>query len=146
PPTPLNWMVVVEAGERIDYALVRLGDGAVPAALPSDAGFIRRLTAPYLPRDAAIWGRNLRYGAGPAAAPARERGQRPEFAFFRWFAMYPAVYRVDHGNPSTCVWFHDLRFFTPGRPGWPFRYGMCREEGSWRPYRLLEDGARLPVN
>ena len=46
------------------------------------------------------------------------------FRFFRWFAAYPVLYRVDAGNPSTCVWFQDLRFFTPGRGRWPFRFGI----------------------
>ena len=57
------------------------------------------------------------------------------------------MYGVDRGNPSTCVWFQDLRFFTPGRAVWPFRYGMCREGGDrWRPYRLEGESVRQPVN
>ena len=54
--------------------------------------------------------------------------------------------RVEAGNPSTCVWFQDLRFFTPGRASWPFRYGMCRENGGdWRAHRLLGDNTRERV-
>ena len=148
PPTPFNWMVVVEEGERLDYALVRLSGGAAPAALPADAGFIARLSAPYLALDHAIWVTMLRYGANPGdAALARAVWQQPKFEFFRWFALYPALYRVDRRNPTTCVWFQDLRFFTPGRDVWPFRYGMCSESGdNWQPYRLEGESVRLPVN
>ncbi len=148
PPTALNWMVVVEEGERLDYTLVRLSGGEAPSSLPADAGFIARLSAPYLPLHQAIWVKILRYGANPEdAALARSAWQQPAFEFFRWFALYPALYRVDHGNPATCVWFQDLRFFTPGRDVWPFRYGMCSESNdNWRPYRLEGESVRLPVN
>ena len=71
-----------------------------------------------------------RFGSSAAErAAAREAWSQPRFAFYRWFAEEPVLLRVDSGNPSTCAWFQDLRFFTPGRDTWPFRYGMCREEG-----------------
>jgi inner membrane protein len=77
---------------------------------------------------------------------AREVWTQPQFRFFRWFAEEPMLARVETGNPSTCVWFQDLRFFTPGRASWPFRYGMCREEGGeWRTHRLRDDNVRVPV-
>ena len=70
----------------------------------------------------------------------------PKLGFFRWFADYPALYRIDRGNPSTCVWFQDLRFVIPGRDANIFRYGMCKEEGAdWRPFRLLDDGSLEPA-
>lgn len=56
------------------------------------------------------------------------------------------LYRVERGNPSTCVWFQDLRFFTPGRSSFPFRYGLCRDgDGPWQPYQLVGETARVPV-
>jgi len=148
PPTSLNWMVVAEDGERLYYALVRLSRREAPSSLPADAGFIARLSAPYLPLGQAIWVTTLRYGANPEdAALARTVWRQPEFEFFLWFAVYPVLYRVDRGNPSACVWFQDLRFFTPGRDVWPFRYGMCSEgNDKWRPYRLEGESVRLPVN
>ena len=77
---------------------------------------------------------------------AREAWSQPQFAFFRWFAEEPVLLRVDSGNPSTCAWFQDLRFFTPGRDTWPFRYGMCREgDGPWQLFRLYGDDVRVPV-
>ena len=147
PVSPFNWMVVVDDGERYHYSLVNLHrrEARQPAA---DAGFIARLDAPYLPLDQAAWVSADRYGSLQHAALAREALNQPQFGFFRWFAQYPALYRIDHGNPSICVWFQDLRFFTPGRTTWPFRYGVCREgAGQWRPYELLSDnsGDKSPV-
>jgi inner membrane protein len=142
PVSPFNWMVVIDDGERYHYSLVNLRrrEARPPAA---DAGFVARLDAPYLPLDQAVWVSAGRYGSVQHAALAREALDQPQFDFFRWFAQYPALYRLDQGNPSTCVWFQDLRFFTPGRPTWPFRYGVCREgAGQWRPYELLGDNTQ----
>jgi inner membrane protein len=146
PVSPFNWMVIVADAERYHYSLVNLARHEPPQPLPPDAGFIARLSAPYLPPDRAVWMQAERYGSGLAqAALAREAFQQPQFAFFRWFAEYPVVYRIEPGNPSTCVWFQDLRFFTPGRDAWPFRYGMCRDGGRWLPFELLRGEERLPV-
>lgn len=154
PVSPFNWMVMVEHGERYHYSLVSLSRREVPPPLAPDAGFVARMGAPYLPLAHARWLTSARFGATEYAALAREVMAHPKFAFFKWFARYPMLYRVDMGNPSECVWFQDLRFFTPGRPAWPFRYGLCRENdqgrGEWRPYELLSDNtnptqAKLPV-
>jgi inner membrane protein len=143
-------MVIVEDGERLDYAMVRLAQGEPPLPIPGDAGVIARLSAPYLPLNHAIWVTTRRFGANPQDASfARTAWQQPEFAFFRWFAAYPVLYRFDHGGRGTadgCAWFQDLRFFTPGRAGVPFRYGLCREgAGPWRIYRLIEDNTKVVV-
>jgi inner membrane protein len=130
--------------------MVRLSPGPVPSGPPpADAGLVARLSAPYIPREHAIWVQTLRYGANPQdAALARAAWKHPGFEFFRWFAVYPVLYRVEHrGNSSRCVWFQDLRFFTPGRDVWPFRYGMCSEgDDGWRPHQLEGESVRLPVN
>jgi inner membrane protein len=68
------------------------------------------------------------------------------FVCFRWFAGEPVLLRVESGNPSTCAWFQDLRFFTPGRDTWPFRYGMCREgDGAWQLFRLDGNDTRVSI-
>ena len=153
PVSPLNWMVIVEADNHYHYSLVNLWSREAPV-LAADAGFIARLAAPYLPLDQAQWVSADRFGstAAPAQyAMAREVMAHPQFAFFRWFAQYPVLYRVDADNPpalNACIWFQDLRFFTPGRSAWPFRYGMCREGGGeWRAYEILGDNAasKVPV-
>jgi inner membrane protein len=147
PVSPFNWMVVVEeAGERYHYALISLSRREMPAAPTAQSSFIERLAAPYLPLAQAVWLRAERYGTPQQAALARQALQQPQLEFFRWFAEYPMLYRVESGNPPTCVWFQDLRFLTPGRNAWPFRYGVCRESGgAWTPYQLGDGNARLPV-
>ena len=55
-----------------------------------------------------------------------------DFAVYRWFAELPAYDGISAG--SSCVWFIDLRFYTPGRATQPFRYGACRDApgAAWR--------------
>ena len=148
PVSPFHWMVVVDANERYHYSLISLSAHAAPRLLAPDAGFFARLAAPYLPLNQAQWVSAERWGGAAQTAVSREVLAHPRFAFFRWFAQYPVLYRIDSGNPHTCAWFQDLRFFTPGRATWPFRYGMCREHGGeWRPYELLGDNtdSKIPV-
>ena len=145
PVSPFNWIVFVTDGDRYHYSLVNLWRDE-PATPGPDAGFIARLSAPYLPLEQAVWNVAPRFGhAREEARAAQEAWSQPQLEFFRWFATYPVVYKVEPGNPELCVWFHDLRFFTPGRATWPFRYGLCREEGGpWRPFQLV-GAVRLPV-
>ena len=145
PVSPFNWMVVARENDRYHYSLVNLWRRE-QRALAEDAGFIARLDAPYQPLDQAVWIVMDRFGTDQReAAVARDAFAQRGFAFFRWFAQHPVLYRIETGNPETCVWFQDLRFFTPGRPNWPFRYGMCREgAGPWHPHHLA-NGARLAV-
>jgi len=147
PVSPFNWMVVARAGDEVRYSFVNLVRRR-PLQLEADAGFIARLDAAYLPLAQAQWVFGTRFGTSEAErAIAREAWSQPQFAFYRWFADEPALLRVEAGNPSTCVWFQDLRFLTPGRGAWPFRYGQCREsDGQWRTYRLLDDNAKLSVS
>jgi inner membrane protein len=145
PVSPFNWMVVVSEGDRYHYANVNLVRDVTP---PDTGGFIARLDAAYAPLAKASWVAVEKYGAGSAERElaARALGDA-KLAFFRWFADYPALYRIDRGNPSTCVWFQDLRFVIPGRDANIFRYGLCREEGApdWQTFRLLDDGSREPA-
>lgn len=145
PVSPYNWMVVVRDGEEMRYSLVNLVRRE-PRELAPDAGFVARLDAPYMPLAQARWVYASQFGSNSERAIAREAWGGKKFAFFRWFAVYPVLYRVDAGNPSTCVWFEDLRFFTPGRQRMPFRFGMCREGGgAWEPFQLLADSTRVPA-
>lgn len=145
--SPYNWMVVVRSGEDMRYSFVNLVRRE-PLRPAPDAGFIVRLDAAYLPLAQAQWVYGSHFGASDAErVVAREAWSQPQFEFFRWFAEYPTLYRVERGNPLTCAWFQDLRFFTPGRNAWPFRYGMCREAGGpWQLFQLDASDARLPVH
>ena len=139
PVSPFNWTVFVDDGARYRYSHINLVRKSTLAEPTSESGFISRLSAAYRPLADATWTRADRFGNTKSEIEiAREAFEQPAFRFFRWFAAYPAVLRVDHGNPRECVWFQDLRFVTPGRPSTPFRYGMCREAGeSWRPFQLV---------
>jgi inner membrane protein len=146
PVSPFNWMVVVSSGEEARYSFVNLARRE-PLRPAPDAGYIARLDAAYLPLAQAQWVRASRFGSSAAErAIAREAWSQPRFAFYRWFAVEPVLLRVDSGNPSTCAWFQDLRFFTLGRDTWPFRYGMCQEEGApWQLFRLDGNDTRVPI-
>jgi hypothetical protein len=138
-------MVVVETEDRYHYSLISLSRREPPQLAP-DAGFLARMGAPYLPLAQAQWVQADRWGAAEQSKVAQEVMAHPQFTFFNWFARYPALYRIDTGNPHTCVWFQDLRFLTPGRTAWPFRYGMCREAGEqWQAYELMSDNTVLRV-
>lgn len=147
PVSPYNWMVIVAEPERYHYALVNLRRRDMPPPDAHARGFIARLDSAYLPLARANWIGAERFGKTPQElAVAHEAWRQEAFRFFRWFAAYPALMRVDAAGPEMCAWFHDLRFYTPGRDQWPFRYGVCRDDGgAWKPYRLLTDGVRTPV-
>jgi inner membrane protein len=141
PPLPSNWTVVVSGDEEYRFAHVNLWLGSVPD-LAQDAGLIGRMHAAFLPSAKAVWEARTRFGLSEADHRlALDAWSQREFAVYRWFAELPALYRIDHGDRSTCVWFEDLRFLVPGRAVSPFRYGLCRERaGPWGLFKLTADG------
>jgi inner membrane protein len=148
PVSPFNWMVVVVEGDRYHLANVNLVRTAMPPPPGPDTGFFARHDAPYAPLALANWISVDKYGPDPGSRELAARVfAQPALRFFRWFADFPALYRIERGNPSTCVWFEDLRFVTAGSDRNIFRYGMCHEDGveDWRAYRLRGDGVREPV-
>ncbi len=142
PPLPFNWNVFVTDTDNQHYSLVSLIRNQPPAALAEAAGFFTRIGAAYRPPEHAVWLTAPRYGSSADdQVLAREAWAHPQFAFYRWFAAHPALYRIDRGA-QPCVWFEDLRFFTPGRGYMPFRYGMCRDSAGWHAYELSDKGRR----
>ena len=139
PVSPFNWRIVVAAGDEQRYSDVNLLARSLPAPAAEDAGLIARVSSSFAPVAMARWIAAPRFGSSPEEVRvAREAWRQPSFSFYRWFADYPALYRIDRGNPSTCVWFEDLRFNLPGRGNTPFRYGMCRDnDAPWRPFQLI---------
>lgn len=145
PVSPFNWMVVIENTEGYRYSHINLIRKSVQTA-GADAGLIARLDAAYRPLDQAVWDADPRFGNGGERAAVRAVFEHPQFEFFRWFAAYPALHRIDAGPADLCVWFKDLRFLTPGRDAMPFIYGMCGEgAGLLRPFRL-DGNVRFPVH
>jgi inner membrane protein len=148
PVTPFNWMIVVTDGDLYHYTYVNLGRrAALPPPGPT-AGLITRVNAGYAPLMKAHWTTVNKYGSDPSQRElARGALNHPRLGFFRWFAEYPALYRIDRENPSTCIWFEDLRFAVPGRDSTTFHYGLCSDKNSsgWRAYRLRDD-TRQPAD
>ena len=143
PVSPFNWMVIVAQADRYHYAYVNLHR---KGSREPGSGFIAELDAPYLPAGEARWQTIERFGSTDDRALVEEAWRQEPFAFYRWFAAYPVAVAVERGNPSQCVWFRDLRFLTPGRDSWPFRYGMCRAEtGRWVAYEHREGEHARPV-
>lgn len=144
PVSPFNWTVFVSDASTHRFAHVNLVRREPRRYAPGD-GFIARIDSPYLPLEQAAWVTRTRYGHAPFDAVGREAWSSPALGFFRWFADVPAFDGVTEG--STCVWFVDLRFMTPGREGMPFRFGACRERpgAPWRAYQRLEPDGRALV-
>jgi inner membrane protein len=145
PASPFNWTVYVFDGESYHVAHVNTRRRQ-PLPVRDGDHLIRRLSAPYQPLAFATWERLPKFGAD-AQALAREVWQHPQFEFFRWFAMFPLVYRIDASERETCVWYRDLRFSFPGRGSMPFRFGMCRDgPGSdWSPFVLDDIAGRAAL-
>jgi len=146
PVSPFNWTVFVSDPETQRYAHVNLLRDEARAAGPDD-GLIARLDEAYRPLDDAHWESRPRYGFDPETeALARDAWGSPALAFFRWFADKPAFDGITAG--STCVWFVDLRFDSPGRGWMPFRFGACRDSPSapWRAYRRVGDSGRAALD
>lgn len=143
PASPFNWSVVVFDGAAYHVAHVNTRRSELLRA-DRDDNFVRRLSAPYQPLAQAQWQTRRKFGDVRSDDFAREVWTRPEFEFFRWFALYPLLDRVDTAGADSCAWFRDLRFEFPGRERVPFRFGLCRDgERQWRLYALGEDGRSL---
>jgi inner membrane protein len=146
PVSPFNWTVFVSDDEVHRFAHVNLVRKEPRRFTPGD-GFVARIDSPYLPLEQAIWVARSRYGHasdnGGDRSLIKEAWDSDALAFFRWFADVPAFDGVSDG--STCVWFADLRFLTPGREVMPFRFGACRDRPGepWRGYERAESGARI---
>ena len=127
PVSALNWTVFVSTPQEHHFAHVNVMRTEPRSYRPGD-GFVARLDAPYVPLAQARWETRPRYGSDLA----KEAWESEALAFYRWFADHPAFDGMSEG--STCAWFVDLRFLTPGRDTMPFRYGACRDAagGPWR--------------
>jgi inner membrane protein len=144
PVSPFNWTVVIDREGKYRYATVNLARRDRLPRPDEDSGFFYRLSAPFDPPLQASWSQASLDGGNPVA---REAWNSEALAFFRWFAEYPTLLRIDSGNPSTCAWFYDLRFVRPGGGTLPFRYGACREaDGPWRRFQLVGDDERRALD
>jgi inner membrane protein len=144
PVSPFNWTIFVSTPTEHRFAHVNVVRREPRTAQPDDH-FLARLDAPYQPLERAQWLLKERYGDPPLDALAQEAWNSPALGFFRWFAALPAFDGASEG--STCVWFVDLRFLTPGRDDMPFRFGACRDQPgeAWQAYERSDSGTRIPL-
>jgi inner membrane protein len=148
PASPFNWTVSVFDGSRYHVAHVNTRR-TEPLAVSGDDNFIRRFSAPFQPVALATWSATPRFG-DPATTPAwvAEAWQHEAFAFYRWFALTPALLKAEertaaNGQAERCAWFRDLRFEFPGREEAPFRFGICLQgDGTATVYKLEGGVAR----
>jgi len=138
PVSPFNWTVFVSDAEAHRFAHVNLVRQAPRSYRPGD-GFVAMLDSAYEPLASAPWETRTRFGEAPVRALALDAWDSPAMAVYRWFADLPAFDGTSAG--STCVWFIDLRFYSPGRGTQPFRYGACRDRPE-APWRLVPPGSR----
>lgn len=142
PASPFNWTAVVFDGERYHFAHINTRRREPLRADETD-NFIRRLSSAYLPLPMARWITRPVFGDGDVTTLARQVWAEEQFAFYRWFAMFPMLDQVEPGEGGVCVNFVDLRFETPGRAGAPFRYGLCGgSSAGWRIFERVGGGRR----
>jgi inner membrane protein len=142
PASPFNWTAIVFDGERYHYAHINTRRSEPLVAAPDD-NFIRRFSAHYQPVALAKWEVRERFGAGGTRALAQTVWNAEDFAFYRWFAMFPVLDHAERaGSGSVCANFVDLRFVTPGRDEIPFRYGLCGSDGGWHLFERVVGGRR----
>ena len=141
PVSPFNWTVFVSDDQAHRFSHINLHRNEPKPYRPGD-GFVARIDSPYMPVEQAIWVTRSRYGETDREL-IRQAWNSDALGFFRWFADLPAFDGVSDG--STCVWFADLRFLTPGREMMPFRFGACRDGpgAAWRAYERTGESTRL---
>jgi inner membrane protein len=142
PVSPFNWTVFVSDDQTHRFSHINLVRKEARPYRPGD-GFVAKVDSPYLPLNQAVWVTRARYGEIDREL-IRDAWESEALGFFRWFAALPAF----DGAASGCVWFVDLRFFSPGRDVMPFQFGACREApgGPWRPFERLGPAARQPLD
>ena len=143
PASPYNWTAIVFDGDNYHYAHLNTRRSEPLLATPDDH-FIHRFSAPYLPVALAQWQIAPVFGEPDVAEVARRVWNAEAFDFFRWFAMFPVLDRIDPPSDEygLCANFRDLRFETPGRERVPFRFGLCNGGGTWRLFERTADGLR----
>lgn len=140
PFSPFNWKLVVGWDDHYDVAYINLAGGYSVGV--DETGFWAEARRTYRVADRPAWQTFSRYGVEPGTVDlARRLWQNHQLDYFRQFAAFPILYRVDHASDHECVWFTDLRYVLPFMTP-PFRYGLCRtnRQTDWHLYRLTMQG------
>lgn len=135
PFSPAHWRLLLVAPDNYQEADLDLWAKREKDAAAPEASLWRKIGSSYQPAQYLRWRRIPRFGDGESAPFARAAWGADEFAAFRRFAMFPALYQVVHADTGDCAYFFDLRFNLNGRAP-PFRFGACRQGDEWqlRPY------------
>jgi len=136
PFSPFNWKIIISTDHRYEVAYVNLAGGYQDTG--KGGGLWAQVKRTYRAPGELDWVTWYRFGEdASAAARIRQLWEYPQLDYFRRFAEFPALYRVDVDAGGTCVWFTDLRYVLPYMTP-PFRYGLCRRKAgaSWQLQRL----------
>ena len=127
PVSPFNWTVFVSDDEAHRYAHVNL---VRKEPRRYHRGRLHRANPGPTCRSSRRSG--LRGRAASNDQPRSARPGTPKRSRLPLVRRPAGVRRHEQG--STCVWFTDLRFLTPGRERMPFRYRVCRDQpgAAWR--------------
>ena len=136
PFSPFNWKLIVEAGDFYDIAYVNLSGGYTVDNLGE--GLLDKVRDTYRVPEQMSWQRQNLFGnTGYEEEQVTRLWANSQLDYFRRFAEYPVLYRIDRDHATDCVWFTDLRYVLPYMTP-PFRYGLCREAREWRLERLRD--------
>jgi len=136
PLSPFNWKLIIDSGNRYDVAYVNLAGGYSSAG--GAGGFWNGVRATYKAPDKLFWEAYRQFGDNREnTGYIRTLWENPQLEYFRRFAEFPVLYRIDNTADGRCVWFTDLRYVLPYMTP-PFRYGLCQEHSapSWTLERI----------
>ena len=138
PFSPFNWKIIIETNDYYDSSYVNLSGGYATAG--NGKNLWNKVHNTYKTPDNMNWQRQKRFGdTGPEAERVEMLWHSEQLDYFRRFAEFPVLYRIDKSTGKYCVWFTDLRYVLPYMTP-PFRYGLCQEarETTWRLNRLQD--------
>ncbi len=136
PASPFNWKLIIETGNRYEVAYVHLAGGY--SAAGGTGGFWNGVRTTYKAPDKLSWETYRQFGDNSKnSGYIRALWEDPQLDYFRRFAEFPVLYRIDNRADGHCVWFTDLRYVLPYMTP-PFRYGLCRDKpaAGWALERL----------
>ena len=136
PFSPFNWKLIVETDDYYDISYINLSGGYTRVA--EEDGFWDKVRNTYNAPGQMNWQRQTRFGDAEADR-VEMLWLNEQLDYFRRFAEFPALFRIDDNTKEYCVWFTDLRYVLPYMTP-PFRYGLCRENAgrAWEIDRLRD--------
>ncbi|MFQ5642597.1 MAG: hypothetical protein ACE5FQ_02745 [Thiogranum sp.] len=134
PVSSFNWKLIIDNGDQYQVAYVNLAGGYSTG--DAGEGFWNGVRTTYRAPGELSWETYRRFGDDDSDR-IRALWENPQLDYFRRFAAFPVLYRVDSTADRHCVWFTDLRYVLPYMTP-PFRYGLCQDRRAtdWKMERL----------